>query len=306
MGKIEIGVVNNRHWSDGIPLKQFAELGERLGFDTLWCSENTLSLLPKMSPLEALTVFALLTTRPRIGTMVLRLPLYNPLLLAKSCATIDVLSGGRLTLGVGVGGENPQEYSASGLQREERGRRANEILQVLRVLWTQKEASYAGSLFRFENVVMDPKPVQTKGPPIWIGGRSEAAMERAAKYGNGWVPYFITPQRYAKCVEFLHELCQRHERSLASIRLGLLQYIAIGEPHAAKEAAMEHVQKMYHLTEEQVDRYCIYGSSEQCVEKLKGFVDVGVQHFAFAFMCPADQLADQIEVLGSQIAPHLR
>lgn len=306
MARIEISVVYNRHWNDGMPLQEFLKLGEGLGFDALWCSENTISLLPKTSPLETLAVFALLTTRPRIGTMVLRIPLYNPLLLAKSCVTLDILSGGRLTLGMGVGGENVQEYSASGLQIKDRGHRADEIIAALRAFWTQKEATYQGQFFHFEKVVMEPKPVQAGGPPIWVGGRSEAAMRRAVKLGNGWVPYFLTPERYAKCVESLKDMCESHNRPQGTLQRGLLQYISIGEPRSAKVAAVEHLHKMYHLTEEQVDRFCVCGSAEQCVEKLQAFVEAGVQHFAFASPVPSDQFPGQLEKLATDIAPHLR
>ena len=305
MAQLEFGIVYNRHWSDGIPLKEFAELGEQFGFDALWCSENTFSPLPKIAPLEALTAFALLTSMPRIGTLVLRAPLYNPILLAKACATIDILSGGRLTLGVGVGGENQQEFSASGIPTKERGRRLDETLEVMRVLWTVREAAYSGGFFQFQGVVMEPKPVQPGGPPVWIGGRSPASMDRAVKLGDGWVPHFATPARYARSVETLKELCQRRGRSATSLRFGLLQYISIGEPGPAKSAATEHLAKMYHLTEEQVDRYCIYGPPAQCVERLRAFVDVGVEHFAFAFPCPGEQIPAQIEMLATHITPHL-
>ena len=177
----------------GPVLCDWAEEIERLGFDVLLYRDHVLWHSPVLDPFTALGAFAARTTRIRLGTGVLLLPLRNPTLVAKAIATLDHFSDGRALLGVGLGGEFQPEYAACGIPLRERGRRANEALEAITALWTGTPASFSGRFFQLDGAVMQPQPLQQPRPPIWVGGRSDAALARAGRYGDSWFAYFVTP-----------------------------------------------------------------------------------------------------------------
>src|SRR5262249_10913412 len=153
---------------------------------------------------ESLTLLATyvpITSRLRIGTAVYLLALRAPAVAAKITSTLDVLSGGRFIFGVGVGGENPKEFDVVGVPQGERGARVSEAVAVVGTLWRDTPATFKGRFTQFSGVSLDPKPVQQPGPPIWVGGRSEAALVRAGRQGDGWVSYVVQPERYAQSLE---------------------------------------------------------------------------------------------------------
>jgi probable F420-dependent oxidoreductase len=142
-----------------------------------------------LDPLAAIAHLTAVTTRVRFGTNILLAALRRPVTLAKTAATIDVLSGGRLDIGVGVGWQR-EEYEAAGLSFEERGRLLNHTIEVCQLLWREQAASYKSDELTFENIHQMPKPVQPGGVPIWVSGTiNERAMDRLARYGSGWIPW---------------------------------------------------------------------------------------------------------------------
>src|SRR3989338_1597807 len=173
-----------------------AERVEAVGFDSVWCGDHIVFNIPLYESLTLLSFYAAHTRRIRVGTCVYLLALRNPTVVAKITATLDALSGGRLIFGVGVGGEIPKEFEACGIHHTERGARVNEGIEVLRTLWTQAPASFSGRFVKFEGVSIDPKPAQPGGPPIWIGGRSDAALQRAGRLGDGWGSFVVPAERY--------------------------------------------------------------------------------------------------------------
>lgn len=142
-----------------------------------------------LEPLTVLTAVAAVTSRVRLGTNILQAALRRPAVLAKTTSTLDVLSGGRLDLGVGVGWQR-EEYEAAGLPFEGRGRLLDQTLEVLRTLWREQRASYDGDGLRFENIHQMPKPVQPGGVPIWVSGTvNRNVARRLARFGSGWIPW---------------------------------------------------------------------------------------------------------------------
>src|SRR4030095_8385405 len=159
------------------PAQQF-ELVQRieaLGFESVWTGDHVSFHGPIHESLTLLAPFVPITRRVRLGTAVSLLALRPPAIAAKAAASLDVLSGGRLIFGVGVGGENPKEFELCGVPHRERGARVTEGIEVIRALWRDTPATFQGRFTRFESVSIDPKPVQRPGPPIWIGGRSGRA-----------------------------------------------------------------------------------------------------------------------------------
>lgn len=153
-------------------------------------------------PLEWLAFAAARTDRIRLGTSVLIASQHSAVILAKRTATLDALSDGRLTLGVGIGWQR-EEYEAIGVPYRDRGRRLDECIESMRALWTQDVASYHGRHVDFERIQLDTRPARAEGVPIVIGGSSEPAARRAGRLGDGFYPYVISPSDYASRLETL-------------------------------------------------------------------------------------------------------
>jgi len=154
---------------------------EALGFDSVWTGDHVSFHNPMYESLTLLASYVPITSRVRLGTAVYLLALRPPAIAAKITSTLDALSGGRLIFGVGVGGENPKEFEVCGVPHGERGARVSEAIDVVRTLWRDTPATFKGRFTQFSGVSLDPKPVQKPGPPIWIGGRSDAALARAGR-----------------------------------------------------------------------------------------------------------------------------
>jgi probable F420-dependent oxidoreductase len=193
--------------ADPDTLARRARLAEEAGFEALWVGDHIAlpvhgsdpSEQPRLEAVVVLAHLAALTTRIRLGFGVIVLPQRQPVLLAKQLTSVDVLSGGRVTVGVGVGYVEP-ELRALGSTLAERGVRTDEYLAAMRALWAEPEPSFAGQFVSFDGVVQRPLPVQRPHPPIVIGGESKAALRRAVRFGNGWYGWDLTPEQTAPLV----------------------------------------------------------------------------------------------------------
>src|SRR5438552_1776338 len=209
------------HLSLHPPEEQFALVRrvEELGFDSVWTGDHVSFHNPLYESLTLLAAYAPITRRLKLGVAVYLLALRSAAVAAKVTSTLDVLSGGRLIFGVGVGGENPKEFELCGVLHAERGARVTEGIDVVRALWRDTPATFQGRFNRFAGISIDPKPVQVL-PPIWVGGRSDAALTRAGRQGDGWVSYVIQPERYARSLEKIpaaaHPAGGSHPRSWRS------------------------------------------------------------------------------------------
>lgn len=195
-------------------LRRAAQAAEAAGFDSVWATDHLLVPdTPRAAPYTNLTealmtlgYLAGLTRRVKLGTSVIVLPMRNPVIVAKQVAALDVLSGGRTILGVGVGW-NETEYGFLNADFKRRGRLADEYIQVIRALWESRGlAAFEGETFRFADAAFAPKPVQRGGIPIWIGGTSGAALRRAAALGDGWHPSGLEPAAIAERLSRLRAL----------------------------------------------------------------------------------------------------
>lgn len=191
---------------------RIARAADALDFDWLTISEHVVmpddmtAVMGRRFP-ESLSAAAFLagaTTRITLLPYVLVLPYRNPVLLAKQIATLDFVSGGRFALGTGVG-HLEKEFAALGVPFSERGARTDEYLQAMKQLWTSDTPSFHGRYVQFDQIVFEPKPVQTPYPPIFIGGNSRPAMRRAATHGDGWAPWLITREQLPACLSYIHE-----------------------------------------------------------------------------------------------------
>jgi probable F420-dependent oxidoreductase len=201
-----------------------ATAAEECGYTSIWTSDHILvgADFPRYGTVyESLTTLAWLaakTERIRVGTSILVVPLRNAIATAKEAATIDDLSGGRFVLGVGLGW-NQGEYGFVGADWSRRASLMDESLQVMRNLWTEDRPSFAGTFYKYENTLFFPKPAQPGGPPIWVGGGSDAALRRAARFGDGWHGDEVMPDEFAAAVAKLQAMAAQYGRTVApSIR----------------------------------------------------------------------------------------
>ena len=193
--RIGCGAPVSGAWATAGFLGEFAEQAEQFGYASLWSFQRL--LVPRdsgmeavyqsvLDPMVALGFAAAHTSRIRLGVAVVNLPFVPPVLLAKQAASVDVLSGGRLDLGLGIGWM-PEEFTAAGATTGRRGARTEEYLAVLRTLWRDEISSFSGEFYTIPAGRQLPRPVQQPGPPVLLGGMSRAAMERAGRIADGWI-----------------------------------------------------------------------------------------------------------------------
>ena len=279
---------------------------EALGFESVWTGDHVSFHNPMYESLTLLATYIPITTRIRLGTAVYLLALRTPAIAAKITSTLDALSGGRLIFGVGVGGENPKEFEVVGVPHGERGARVTEGIDVVRTLWRDTPASFHGRFTRFDGVSLDPKPVQKPGPPIWIGGRSDAALTRAGRQGDGWVSYVVQPERFAQSVAKIRAAAGG--RSLEHFAFGHLGFITVGRDwESAKKVWADALTKRYAQDFEPLARkYGIIGTPADCAEQLARFEAAGCNYLiANPIGDPKDE-RDQVERIAAEVLPLLR
>jgi probable F420-dependent oxidoreductase len=275
---------------------------EEQGFDYVTCGEHISFHVPMGSGIVSLSVAAGATSRIKLLSAITLVPLYPPVLLAKLGAAIDVASGGRFNLGVGVGGEYPPEFEACGVPVNERGARTDEALEVITRLWSGGRQSFHGRFADFSEVSIEPPPVQRPGPPIWVSGRSEAAMRRAARYGDAWMPYMYTPDMVAGSTEKVRGDAGRPVRSAL-----LIFFCVHRDGGTARAMAVERLSKQYQQDfEKLVDRYALAGTPEQVVTQARRYTDAGVTSLMLASACPEAYLDENHALMAAEVLPALR
>jgi probable F420-dependent oxidoreductase len=289
------------------PAEQFALVRrlEALGFDSVWTGDHISFHNPLYESLTLLAAYASITERIKLGTAVYLLALRPPAIAAKVTATLDVLSGGRLLFGVGVGGENPKEFELAGVPHRERGARVSEAIEVVRTLWRETPARFKGRFTEFDGVSIDPKPVQAGGPPIWIGGRSDAALERAARRGDGWVSYVVQPERFAQSLAKIRAAAQAQGRALDGFTPAHLTFITLGRDYeSARSVWVERLSRRYAQDFAPLARkYGVIGTPEQCAEQLERFRAAGCRYFLLNAICDSADEGPQLERMAAEVIP---
>ena len=286
---------------------------EQLGYDYCGSGEHFMRgdpPKPSSAALSALAVAGGATETLGLVSSVILLPFYHPTVLAKLASTIDIATNGRLVLGVGVGGEFPVEFQAASLAVKQRGSRSDECLEALRGLWTRRGVDYAGRHFNLKGVTIEPPPHQQPHPPVWVAGRRDAAMRRAVRLGDGWLPYLYSPERYRSSVSRISGMAAEAGRDLSGFHWANFQFISIGESgEKAAEAAATALGGQYLYQGNFLDivgGYCVLGTPDECIRRIQEYVDAGVQQFLFNWACPPEDVPRHIETAAREIIPHFR
>ncbi len=307
--------VNSLHFGANLTLEveetaRQARWMEELGFEYFSAGEHFMRgdpPGPSHASLPVLAVAAGATTSIRLLSSIVLAPFYHPLMLARMTATLDAASNGRLTLGVGIGGEYPSEFENSGLRVKQRGRRTDECLEVMRRLWRGEKVDFDGRHFQLSGAEINPLPFQRPHPPVWVSGRRDAAMQRAARFGEGWVPYFYDPPRYRDSVEKIAAFADEQGRPLNGFQWGFFPYISIYDTEQeAAEIAARQLGGQYLYGGDFINivrRYCLLGTPEQCAERLQEYIDAGARHIVFSITCPPEDRERHIEDIAAKLIP---
>jgi alkanesulfonate monooxygenase SsuD/methylene tetrahydromethanopterin reductase-like flavin-dependent oxidoreductase (luciferase family) len=243
-------------------------------------------------------------------------PLRHPTLVAKITSTLDRLAGGRLVLGVGVGGEFPPEFEAVGVPLAERGSRADESIPLLRRLWTEDRVAHAGRHFRFGPVTLAPKPIGTGGlspigtggsgaPPIWVGGRAPAAMRRAGRLGDGYISHMASAEHYRSNLARIAEAALEAKRGTVAFTPAAFLFTFLEDRFEEAHAKAAKLLSMVYARDftEAAKKYCLLGRPSDCLEQMRAFARAGCRHFILAPLSDAEAFAERA---GAEILPELR
>jgi len=278
------------------------DLCERSDVDSLWFNERLTSPAPVLEPVAAMAAVAARTRRLKFGPSVLITPFRSPVMLARELATIDFLSGGRLLPAFGVGVEQEREFRAAGVPFKERGRRTDEAIGIMRRCWSEDEVNHAGEFWQLEQITVLPRPIQ-QPLPVWIGGNSEAAMRRAGRLGDGWIPSFITPDQFRVGVDKTQAFATEAGREVPADHFGTLVYFCLGQDRAAATAMAMPFVPRGRTDEATLARCTAFGPPALLAERLDEYVRGGGSKFVLRPLCPSEQVLDQVQRLAEDILP---
>jgi probable F420-dependent oxidoreductase len=282
---------------------------DRCGYDSLWVGDHVSFAVPILDPLLQLAQAAVVSRRLTLGTSVYLLPLRHPAPVAKQVATLDHLTEGRLIFGVGVGGEFPKEYEVCGVPHNERGARLAEGVAVLRKLWTGENASHDGRFYGpFSAVPMRPPPRQPDGPPIWIAARSDPALRRVGRIGDGYLSYVVTPDMYRAALAKIEDAATEANRQLGPFGTGHLLFARLDDSYEqALDRATETLSVRYAMDfRKPAMRYCALGTPQQVAERIREFHAAGVRHVILDLLGPYEQRHAQIAQFAAEAMPLLK
>jgi probable F420-dependent oxidoreductase len=283
-------------------IREFVPKAETLGYESLWVQEQIISDALILEPVTLLTYAAALSSRARLGTSVLLPVIRNPVQLAKSLATLDQLSKGRLTVGVGIGGPHVPERVFA-VPSERRAHRFVETVQVMKALWTQPRATFSGDFWRFENVSMEPRPVQKPHPPLWFGARDETGLKRAVRHGNGWMGAGSSSSTdFMHGVRTVRRLLDEAKRDPATFAISKRVYIAVDDDRARAERRLREWFGARYKNVDMAVRVSIWGGCAECVDRLGELVRAGAQHL---LLNPVFDEMHHLELLARDVVPQL-
>ena len=286
----------------------YAERAEALGFESLWAWDHILlGVEPAFPILDSITVLGAIAARTRrikLGTGVLVLPLRNPVTAAKALGSLDVISGGRLILGVAAGWY-AREFDAVGVPFKARGRHFERNLDILLRLLSEERVTLKVDEFNLREAVMVPRPAQRPRPPLLIGGYVDAVLRRVATMGDGWLTYFYTPESFTRAWQKIHAFAREAGRDPSRLTATNQLAIYVGASRAQTSADMS----MWLSTEwdvaswsESTIEHAIHGSAGDCVEQLRAHVATGVHRI---ILIPYRYQSEQVERIATEVLPAL-
>ena len=293
--RIGLGIATNP-FSSARAFFRFVDLCEESEVDSLWQTDRLNSKVPFLEAISTMAALAGASERLKFGMNAVVVSLRDPLLLAKQCATIDYLSGGRLLPVFGVGGDHAPEWAATGRSPRDRGRRADEALEIMQRLWTRESVTFEGEHYRYEGASISPRPVQ-QPLPCWIGGSSKAAIRRTARLGTGWLAGIQTPAQVAPVIEAIREASREAGRPLPEDHYGASFPFRFGAPS-------DPLLERFAMTRNQQQGYAAVGDASAVLARIDKYREAGVSKFVLIPIAEGDDdLMEQVRQLIAEILP---
>lgn len=289
-------------FSSPAALWKWVDLLEESGADSLWQTDRLASPRPFLESMSMMAALAGRTERIKFGMNAIVIPFRDPLVLAKECATIDYLSGGRLLPAFGVGAEIAPEWRATGREPRGRGAQANEALELMNRLWTEESVTYQGKHYQYVEASVEPKPVQ-KPLPIWIGGSSKAAIRRTARYGTGWLGGLQTPQQVEPVIRAIKKETAAVGRSIDDDHYGAGFTYRFGSwDDPAVERAASALKRR--APDVEPDQYFAVGDAAEIIRRFEAYIAVGAHKFVARPLAEGDdEIFSQTQRLLEEVLP---
>jgi probable F420-dependent oxidoreductase len=299
--KFGVTIPNNWGIEDPQQALAFGPLAEELGYDSVWIMDHLfnngyirerLDDKPYYHTLAILSHLSATTNRVLLGTSVLVLPYHNPVELAKYTATLDQMSGGRVTLGVGVGAMTP-EFETLGIPLKQRGSLTNECIAIMKELWTNPNPSYHSRRWNFSGLKFSPKPAQKPHIPLWIGGPSPGALKRAATLGDGWHPSGVSAEDYSISRREIEKLARAAGRDPQWLTWSArVQVEAHGSPSSGRAASRARIPG---------------NDADRMMAGIAAYQNAGVEHIVLALNTgDVDRIGGMMEVIARRVIAELR
>lgn len=283
---------------------RWVDLCEESDVDSIWQSDRLVSKDPQLEPMSVMAALAGRTRRLKFGMSVVVLSFRDPLVLAKECATIDYLSNGRLLPAFGIGPQQAPEWAVAGLSTKERGRRADEMLELMTRLWSEEKVTYQGEHFRYEGATIAPRPVQSP-LPLWIGGSSQAAIRRTARLGTGWLGGIQGSKEIAGTVAAIRAAVVAEGRTIDDDHYGASFSFRFGRRNdpAVERAASALARFAPNLD---VREYLVVGGAAEMIAQAERLQEAGVSKFVLRPIAAGTaEVLEQTRRLIAEVIPHV-
>jgi probable F420-dependent oxidoreductase len=298
-------------------LVRFAQKSESLEFDCLWVIDHLSVAWPIYSttwldPFVTLSALAPVTSRIKLGTSIVVLPLRPPPVVAKEIASVDIISGGRVQFGIGNGWWD-KEFEACGIPKSERGVRTSESIDIILKLWSEPSLSYKGRFYSFEDFSIEPRPFQKPHPPIWVAGgsaigkaqdvyrvRADPVLKRVAKYGDMWLSRAYTNlELLSNDWETVQEYARQFGRDSSSLGFGHITWICLTE--GKSEAAVKELfAKCLSIPFSDVKREAIMGTKKEIISQIEALRNIGIK---YNVLWPTHEDAELLNFLSKEVLP---
>ena len=309
--QVQFGITTPQHHVTYRELLQVWRAADNLGYDSAWLFDHFLPIAgdvdgPCLDGMVTLTALAVQTQRLRVGMLVLGNTYRHPAVVANMAAALDIVSGGRLELGVGAAWYG-QEHTAYGIPFPRTARRIRmlgEALQVMKLLWTEPKVNFTGRYYSLTDARCQPKPVQTPHPPLWVGGAGERLTLRVvAEHADGWNSMAPT-EEYTRKLQVLADHCRTVGRDINSIRKSIHFVLGIDSDGRRAEAKAVDAYIRFDIPAESASRSAIIGTPEGCIERLREYHALGVSHFIIEMRPPYDY--GMLELFADKVIPAFR
>ena len=289
----------------------FGRSAEVAGFDSIWVTAGLANQRAALDPVLTMMAIAERTTHISVGSCVILLPLRTPAVFAKEIASLDILSGGRIILGVGVGAStlsNPADFRACGIDPRHRGALCDEILDCLVALWSGEPSTYHGQFFNFEDIALKPKPLQSPYPSLWMGGEARGVLKRTARLGGGFVPIGTGPDRYRQLWNQVAHLTRVAGRDPQTITRAVHLYCCLdADGQKALTTVEQTLTERYGFEVTLSNRHnSLIGTLDECTRVIESYCQAGVEHFVINIARPLEEVPEAMLQLAEDLLPRFR